>query len=222
MGNQQPGVSGRAALAGCLVAHGSVKQRPLQRIEARQHRGNLGQKRVGKECGDLLIAAAARVAHELADVDLEGVGEALQRSQGGDGFAVLNLGDVGARNLHATGELALAKVARLSDLADLARNLQTSLSRRLNERLRGYRLRTQYHRLLKIERLVASSAEGVAGAVLHQGAMFTAHDFARVKTHKCGCHRLCAECQSVVSGVLLRTTICVTFGGMNHNCQVRT
>jgi hypothetical protein len=52
--------------------------------------------------------------------------------------------------------------------------------------------------------------------------MFTTHDLTWVETDECCCHRLCAECQSGLSGVHFCTTMCATLGEMNHNCQVGT
>ena len=48
-----------------------VEQRAMQRVKMRQQRSNLGQERIGEDRGDLFVAAAAGVAHQLADVHLE-------------------------------------------------------------------------------------------------------------------------------------------------------
>ena len=74
----------------------------------------------------LLFAAAARIADQLADVDFKGVGQPLERAKGRNRLAVLDLGDVGARHLHAASQLALAEVTRAADLADLTGDLQAS------------------------------------------------------------------------------------------------
>ena len=116
---------GRASPARPHVAHGTVDQRAMERVEVRKQRSDLGQERIGENRGDFFFAAAARVANERAHFHLECVGEALQRSECGNGFAVLDFGDVGAGHLHAARQLALAQVTRTTNLAYLTRHLQT-------------------------------------------------------------------------------------------------
>ena len=73
---------------------------------------------------------------------------------------------------------------------------------------------------------MTSSAKRVAGPVLHQGAVFAAHDFASLdtslNTRKGSGHGLFAGRQSGASAALFSTGICATLGSMNHNCQVET
>jgi hypothetical protein len=47
----------------------------------------------------------------------------------------------------------------------------------------GYWLGAENDRFLNGEGLVAASAKGVAGTVLHQGAVFAAHNLASISTH---------------------------------------
>ena len=56
------------------VPHGTRKQRPMQRIQVRQQRGNLGQERIAQNRCNLFIAAAARVANQLAHFHAKGRG----------------------------------------------------------------------------------------------------------------------------------------------------
>ena len=187
----------------------------------RQQRGNLGQKRVGQDGCRFFFADAAGVADQLAHAHLEGRGQPLQRTQRGNRLAVFNFGDVGAGHLHTPCQLALAQMARSADVAHLAGHMQTGLGGSRN-RLAGHQLRGQRCGLLDVEGVAAFSAKGVAGPVLDHPAVFTTHYFARFQAHQGSCHGLCAERQSLVSGVPFRTTIFVRLGEMNHNCQVET
>ena len=56
----------RAAASHGRVAHRAEEQRPVQRVQMRQQRGNLGQERVAQDRGNLFVAAAAGVANQLA------------------------------------------------------------------------------------------------------------------------------------------------------------
>ncbi len=210
------------AAAGGGIARGAVDERAVQRIQLRKQGSNFGQERVCEDGGYLFIAAAARVPDKLADVHLESGGEAFERAEGGDGFAIFNFRDVGAGHLHATGKLALAEVAGFADFADLPGNLQPGLGGSWRGGGTGHQLWGRGSRLLDVKRPAAFSAKGVSSAVLNQAAEIATYDLACVDADQCGSHRLCAERQSWISGVLCCTTICATLGEMNHNCQVQT
>ncbi len=209
---------GTAAAYG-RVPHRAVKQRPVQRIQVRQQRGNLRQKRIAQNRGHLFVAAAARVANQLAHLHPKRRGQPLQRSQRGNRLAVLNFRDVGARHQHPPRQLPLAQVARPAHLAHLRGYLQPGLGA-IRRRLARHQPRGQIHRLLDIERPAAPSAKGVTGSILHQPAVFTPHHFACFHAHYGSSHPGCAECQSLDSAVLFCTTIGATLNEMNHNCQV--
>jgi len=112
-------------------------------------------------------------------------------------------------------------MAGLADVADLCCNLKPGFGRGLLAKV-GHGHGAKFRELFKVEGFVAAAAERVAGAELNQRAMFAADYFARVKAHYSGRHLLCAEGQSLLSGVHFCTTICATVGGVNHNCQVET
>jgi hypothetical protein len=188
----------------------------------RQQGGDFSQERVRENGGDFLFAPASGIPDKLADVDLESVGEPLKGAQSWDRLAVFDFRNISPWHLHAAGELALAQVARLADFAHLPGNLQPGLGRSRRGRGTGHQLWGGWSRLLDVEGLVAFSAKGVSGAVLNQAAEIATHDFACFHAHQGGSHRLCAERQSWISGVLFCTAICATFGEMNHNCQVQT
>ena len=61
--------------------------------------------------------ARGGVAEQGGDIDLQGAGEAIERGQGRHGLAVLDLGDVGARDAHARGELPLREIADVAEIA---------------------------------------------------------------------------------------------------------
>ncbi len=193
----------------------------MQRVKLGQQRGDLGQERIAEDRSNLFFAAAAGIADQLADLDLEGGGQALERAERGDGFAVLDFGDIRPGYLHAAGELALAQVAGPANLTDLRCNLEAGLSTG-GSGLRCDQLQQQGCWLLNIKGPVALSAERVAGAVLNQAAEIAAYNFSRLHANECGGHSLIAESQSLLSTVDALTVFGVTVGGMNHNCQVET
>ena len=66
------------------------------------------------------------------------------------------------------------------------------------------------------------SAKGVAGPELNQAAVIAPQYFTCIHAHEGNSHGLYAECQSGNSGVPFCTATFVTFGEVNHNCQVET
>src|ERR1700720_4497021 len=103
------------------------EQRPLQRFELGKVLRELCEERVGEYLGHLFVTLAVAIAHQLADVDLKGCSQTLERSEGRNGLAVFDLGDVGAGNLHAAGELPLAEVTSLANVLDLSRHAKTGV-----------------------------------------------------------------------------------------------
>ena len=186
----------------------AVNQRAVQRVEVRQQRRNLGQERIGQNRGHFFFAAAARVADELAHVHLERIGQPFQRTQRGNGLAVLDLGDVGAGHLHAAGQLALAQMARAANLAHLSGHLQTGLG--------GSRDRAGYVTSWGAKGAGSSISRGLwhflqrelLVLILHQPAVVAPHNFACFHAHKSGGHDLVAECQSGSPGCFLHRDRC--------------
>lgn len=128
----------------------------MQRVEPREQGRNLGQERVRQDCGDLFLASAAGVAHQLTNIDFESMSQAFKRAEGRNRLAVLNLGNVGTRHLHPTGELALAQVSGTADVAHLRRDLQTGF-RGGGLEIR-YSYRSQHGYVLDVEGFVAAAA----------------------------------------------------------------
>src|SRR5205085_353078 len=93
-----------------------------------------------------------------------------QRGERGRGFVVLNLGDVGARHLHAQGKLTLAESAALPKSANGESNLQMRVTVAIAygrfDHGNGFRLR-----LLPIEAKMTFSTEIVGGPELDQVAV---------------------------------------------------
>jgi hypothetical protein len=121
-------------------------------------RGQLREKRVGKDGDCFFLAAAAAIAQKVANIDLQGIGETLQRREGGACLAILDLGDVGARHLHSSCELTLAEIATTADVADSSCYLWAAVFFR---RLRGCndQLRSLWQRLFHLKGFVAATAE---------------------------------------------------------------
>jgi hypothetical protein len=110
-------------------------------------------------------------------------------------------------------------MAGAPNLADLASDLQACFSRG-RRRLGGDELRSQMNGFLNVEGAAAFSAKGIGRPVLNQAAEIAADNLACFSACQGKNHGLCAECQSGASGVQIRTALVVTFGDVNHNCQV--
>lgn len=153
----------------------------MKRVKVRQQRSHFGKERVSQNGGDLFLPATARVSYQLAHIDIERLGQALEGTERRDRLAVLDFRNVCPRHLHPTGQLTLAQVPGAADLTHLCRNLQTGFGsgglavRNRHRPERGY--------FLDVEGFVAAAAKRIAGAELNQRAMFAADNFARVKTH---------------------------------------
>jgi len=100
---------------------------PLQIVELRGVHGDLGEERIGHEDRGLVAMARVGVSQEGGDVDLEGLGEAVERREGRHGFAVLDLRNVGAGHSHARGELPLREVAHVAQVSNGGSDLKAAL-----------------------------------------------------------------------------------------------
>jgi hypothetical protein len=117
---------GATASAG-HVAQGTVNNGAMRLAEQGQELNELDDQRVREKIVDLLFAYAAFIANELREIDVQGICQALERAECGDGLAVLNLRDVGARHLHTICKLTLAQMAHATQIAHLCCHLQTGL-----------------------------------------------------------------------------------------------
>ena len=121
------------------------------------------------------LVARGRVAEQGGDIDLEGAGEAIERGQGRHGLAVLDLGDVGARDVHARGELPLREVADVAEIAHGGGDLNAFGARSLRLICDGDGL--NFGELRK-QRLPALAADVVGGAELYELAVLATKDLA--------------------------------------------
>ena len=157
--------------------------------------------------GGIDSALTAAIAYQLADVHFERGGKPFERPQRRDRLAVFNLGNVGAGNLHAAGQLTLAQVAGLANLLHLRRHAKTGVG--IADGSLADRNHFDVDRgIFHIERPVAPPAHGVAGPELHQKAVFAAQYLALFRCdetqsgfrhghlYQCRCHNLSAESQS--------------------------
>ncbi len=117
----------RAAPAGSHVPHLVQQKGAVVAIKPGELGHEFTDERIAHDGCNLLLPLAAGIAEKMADVDLKSRGEALKRRQSRHGFAVFNLGDVGARHLHAASELALAEAALTAQIANGARDLEAAI-----------------------------------------------------------------------------------------------
>ncbi|HMH13352.1 MAG TPA: hypothetical protein VK578_09610 [Edaphobacter sp.] len=99
--------SGRAAASCGELANVIEEDGALQGVELRGVGRDLGEEGVGHENGRLVAVTGGGIAQQGGDIDLKGFSKAIERGERGHGFAVLDLRDVGARHVHAGGELTL-------------------------------------------------------------------------------------------------------------------
>src|SRR5260370_9726839 len=100
----------RASASCCQLPNMVQEDGTLQGVELRGVSRDLGEERIRHEDGRLVTMARIGVAKQGRDVNLQSFGQAIQGGEGRHGLAVLDLGDVGARDVHACSELALRQV----------------------------------------------------------------------------------------------------------------
>lgn len=161
--------SGRAAASGGQLADVVEEDGALEGVELRGVSRDLGEEGVGHENGRLVAVAGGGVAQQGGDVDLQSLGEAIERGQRGHGLAVLDLRDVGAGHVHAGGQLTLREVADVAQIAHGCRYLDAfARCGCLGYESQGCRSRFW---LFDLEAFVAAAAQGVRCAELHQAAV---------------------------------------------------
>ena len=114
-----------APVSGGHVAGRAKEQRAVQRLQRGQQGRDLGQKGIGENRRHFLVANAAGVTDQLAHIHAQCIGQPLKRAEGGYSLAILDLLDISAGYLHASGQLALAEVPGAADLLHLGCHLQT-------------------------------------------------------------------------------------------------
>src|SRR5664279_2257606 len=113
--------------AGSHIAHLVQEKGALHSVELGSVGGQFREERVGEDGLGFFLAPAAAIAQQVTDIDFECVGKPLERGEGGASLGILNLGDVGAGNLHSSRELTLAEATAAADVANSAGNLRHSV-----------------------------------------------------------------------------------------------
>jgi hypothetical protein len=151
--------------------------------------GDLGEERISGQDGGLVLVAARGVAEQGGDIDLERAGKAVERRERGHRLAILDLRDVGARDAHAAGKLALREVADVAEVADSGSYLDfsgTSLGRGFRDESDG----GLGLDLLRQQGLLAAAAGLGRGAELHELAVVAPQDLAVRGCHRARSHSL--------------------------------
>ena len=151
------------------------EDRPLQRVQLRGVRSDLGQERIRHQHGSLLGVTGVRIAQQCRNIHLQRACETVKRGQRRHRLAILDLRDISARNAHAGGELALAQIADVAQIAHRSRHLNAFffLARHRDEsQSRRYR-----RGLFDLEGSLAASAGEGWGAELHELAVVAAKNF---------------------------------------------
>ncbi len=144
----------------------------LEGVELRGVGRNLGEEGIGHENSRLVAMAGGGVTQQGGDVDLKGSGETIERGESGHRLPVLDLGNIGTRDIHAGGELTLREVAHVAQVANGSGHLNAIVGGRwLGNECDGGGSRL---RLLDLEAFVAAAAQGVCRAELYQAAVVTA------------------------------------------------
>jgi hypothetical protein len=151
------GVLGRSTTSGGQLPDMIEEDGALQGIELGGIGRNLSEERIGHEDRCLVAMAGIGVAEQSRDVHLQGASQAIQGREGWHCFAVLDLGDIGARNIHTGCELPLGQVSDVAEIANSGCDLDTALllGRRWDESQRCW-CRCGF---LNFEGLVAAPAE---------------------------------------------------------------
>ncbi len=139
--------------------------------------GDLCEEGIIEQKGGFIAVPGGGIAEQGGDIDLQGAGQAIQGREGGHGLAILDLGDVGSRNGHASGKLTLGEITHVTEVAHGGGNLWTcfgdirgSFHHQCDGGLNLWRLWQ--------ERLLAPPTGVRSGAELYQFAGFTADDLA--------------------------------------------
>ena len=141
--------------------------------------GDLGEEGVGGEQIAFGLVALGGIAEQGGDVDLEGAGETVEGAEGRHGFAIFNFGDVGARHVHAGGELALRQVTDPAKIANGVGYLQRLIFGFGGRRLVGDESDGALELGLVGEQgLLAATADVGVGAELYELAVLALEDLA--------------------------------------------
>ena len=177
---------GAAATAGGELANVVEEDGALEGVELRGEVRDLGDEGISHEDGGLIFMAGVRIAQEDGDVDLESVRETREGGQRGHGLAVLDLGDVGARHTHTSGELSLREITHVAQIPDGGGDLNVTF----RDGHRGNEGERQWcgFGCFDLERSLAAGAGGGGTAELHKIAVVAAQDLTLFNRSHHGCH----------------------------------
>ena len=179
----------RAAASCCQLPNMVQEDGTLQGVELRGVSRDLGEERIRHKDSRLVTMAGIGIAKQGRDVNLQSFRQTIQGGEGRHCLAVLDLGDVGAGDVHACSELTLRQVAYVAQVANRGCYLKTTLLLGLGWD-EGERCWCKF-RLVNLEGLAASPAECVGGAELYQAAIVTTQNLTLFDGRHHGCHKLC-------------------------------
>lgn len=143
------------------------EHRALERVKLRHQRSDLCQERIREYRRGFPRTPALPIPQQIADVDLQRIGQPLQRRERGHRFPIFNLRNIGARNLHTASQLPLAEAAAMAHFANSPRHVDALIF--LDAvRTGGHQLRRQRFGFFNFEGLAATPAQGIRRAELHQ------------------------------------------------------
>jgi hypothetical protein len=178
----------------------------LHAIQSFAERQQFGEEWIAGKVAQLLFAARLSASQQIWKGDFQRFGEAFERRESGCRLLVLNLGDVGARHLHAQGKLALAESGTLAQGADRECDLQLRMRR--CRRYGDCRLgrRNHYFRFFRIERGAAFTAKVIVSTELDECASIASNHFPCINGSERRGHQVVEDARAVTSSA--RYTYC--------------
>ena len=118
---------GHASAASGQLAHLVEEDGALEGIQLADKLCNFSQKGVSGEDCRLSLVPCFSIAEKVGDVYLEGARETFERTNRRHGLSIFDLGDISARDAHATGELTLGEVTHEPQIADSCSYLEAGV-----------------------------------------------------------------------------------------------
>ena len=170
---------------GGKIAHLHHDAGALHGIEREDIRRNFCDKRISGQCGDLVFARASIPAEQVGNCDLQCGSQACERRQRRRRFFIFNFRYVGARYLHASGQLALTQSRAVAQRTNSQRNLDLRSGRVVDF---GDDFRSDdYWLRLVIQRRSAAAAVVVNGSKLNEMTMVASHHLSGInRCERCG------------------------------------
>jgi hypothetical protein len=179
---------GGTASAGCQLTNVIQEDGTLQSIQLRGIGCNLGQKRIGHQNGRFVTVPGVGIAEKGGDVHLQGPRQPVERRERRHRLTIFDLGDVGARHVHASRKLALGEVSYVSQISNCSGDLNAVRAGRGlgNNGQWGW----GWLGFFDLERFVAAAAQRICCAELDQAAVVAAQDLSLLDGCHHGCHKL--------------------------------